>query len=226
MKTKAAVVLSLAALILFTASPKPSYAFGFSSFVHFFRSVLAEETSSPSGTNRPAVSFNTEPNDDNGENEGSRSGTGRFGTRSGEIRTDVCQIRKEAAQHRRNLAGDRITRLLAYLNTVLTKIEHYYTTKLVPAGKTISNYDALVADIAVKKTAVQTAVTTAQSDIVNISCTAGEIKTDFQKFQTDAKAVETALKAYRDSIKNLLQAIRSVAGEPDAHSATESGTNR
>lgn len=85
-------------------------------------------------------------------------------------------------------------------------------SKVVPSGKTIANYDSLVADIQAKKSAVQTALSIAQNDANSFSCTGDDPKGQLTQFRKDMQAVKKALKEYRTSIKNLIVAVRSVTG--------------
>ena len=89
------------------------------------------------------------------------------------------------------------------------RVEEFYTTKVVPGGKTVANYDNLVSDIQAKKTAVQTALAQAQSSLSSFDCTGNDPKGQLTQYKNDMLAVKSALKDYRTSIKNLIVAIRS-----------------
>ena len=92
------------------------------------------------------------------------------------------------------------------------RVEEYYTSKVLPSSKTVAGYDSLVADIQAKKTAVTTAISTAQNDANKFSCTGDDPKGHLTQFRKDMQAVKKALKDYRTSIKNLIVAVRSVTG--------------
>lgn len=96
---------------------------------------------------------------------------------------------------------------------IAKRVENHYTTKVVPSGKTVTNYDGLVADISAKKTTVQTALTTAQNDSNAFSCTGGDPKLQMTQFRKDMQAVKRALKEYRTSVRNLIVAVRALTGE-------------
>ena len=106
-------------------------------------------------------------------------------------------------------------------DAIAAKVQDYYTSKLVPAGKTVSNYDALVADIQTKKSAIQTALTKAQTDISGFSCTGSDPKGLLKKFSEDMKSVKQALNDYRTAIKNLIVAVHSVTGEENRANPTK-----
>lgn len=124
-----------------------------------------------------------------------------------------CQARENAIKKRESSLVKLVGNMEDKFASISARVENYYTTKLVPAGKTISNYDALVADIASKKSNVQTVLTSAQNDVASFSCTADDPKGDIQKFRVDMQNVKKALKDYRTSIKNLIVAVRSANGE-------------
>lgn len=125
----------------------------------------------------------------------------------------ACQARENATKTR----SKRLTRLATTMqekfDAIAKRVEDYYTTKVVPSGKTVSNYDSLVADIQTKKNAVQTALTNAQSDLSGFSCTDNNPKAMITKFNEDMKAVKSALREYRMSVKNLIVGVHSVTGQ-------------
>lgn len=130
-------------------------------------------------------------------------------TKLTEVKLKVCQ-NKEAAIQKRNTALNKMAaNMLTKFDSIATRVETYYTTKAVPAGKTVTNYDALVAEIATKKTAVTVALTTANTDAAAFSCASDDPKGQLTLYRTDMQAVKQALKDYRTSIKNLIVAVRT-----------------
>lgn len=128
-------------------------------------------------------------------------------------RLNVCKNKERVIINRL----DALTRLVATQETSFDKIagrvEDFYTEKVLTAGKTVSNYDSLVADIANKKTAVDVSLATTKTNSGNFSCNADDPKGDLVQFKTDMQTVKSALKDYRTSIRNLIVAIKSVIGE-------------
>jgi len=96
---------------------------------------------------------------------------------------------------------------------VATRVENRYTQKLLPKGKTLSNYDALVADIVAKKAAVDAALSVAKNDVASFSCTASDPKAQLTQHRKDMQTVKAALKDFRKSVRNLVVAVRTLAGE-------------
>lgn len=134
-----------------------------------------------------------------------------------------CQARENGIKQRSTHLVDLVTNMESKFDAIASRVEDYYTSKVVPSGKAVPNYNTLVADIQTKKTAVQAALTTAQSDAASFSCTSSDPKTQMTKFRTDMQVVKTALKDFRTSIKNLIVAVHSVTGvENSSPKPTES----
>ena len=133
-------------------------------------------------------------------------------TRLTEAKLRACQTREDAIKKR----ADRLTQLATNIEGKFDKhaqrVEEYYTSKVVPSGKTVANYDSLVADIDAKKAAVAAALSAAQNDANNFNCTGDDPKGQLTQFRKDMQTVKKALKDYRTSIKNLIVAVRSVTG--------------
>ena len=112
---------------------------------------------------------------------------------------------RSCAAHEQNVQkrSGRITRMASHMLDVFAniaeRVQTYYTTVVVPGGQTVANYDALVADIAAKRTAVATAVGQAQATAGSFSCETDNPKSLLRQFRLDMKEVMRALKAYRTS---------------------------
>lgn len=126
----------------------------------------------------------------------------------------ACQAREDTIKRRMTHLQQLATNMENKFDTIAGRVETFYTSKLVPQGKTLPDYAVLLADINTKKTAVQTTLTNAQTDSASFSCTGGDPKSLFNKFRQDMQAVIRALKDYRTSIKNLIVAVHSLVGNP------------
>jgi len=124
----------------------------------------------------------------------------------------LCDAHVKVAGLRESSMSKRAGNMTTRLDKIVSMVENYYTTKLVPAGKTVSNYDSLVSDIAAKKAALDPLVSKVQSDSTALTCANGEARGQFQNFRTDATSLLAAFKAYRLSVINLIQAVAKVAG--------------
>lgn len=150
-------------------------------------------------------------------NEASFSGTRRQAPVSSDGgRLKSCEARQESLIKRAEKLLERATKMQEKFDKIALRVETYYTEKVLPEGKVVSNYDALVADIAAKKALVGAALTKAQTDADNFTCDGATVKDQMTQYRKDMQGVIKALKNYRTSIKNLIIAVRSVNGE--AHS--------
>lgn len=124
-----------------------------------------------------------------------------------------CQKHQDEINKRLSSLGNLVANILGKFDAIATRVEQFYTNKVVPSGKTVPNYNLLVADIASKKDAVNSALLSAQTDIKGFSCTANDPKGQIILFRTDMQNVKKALQNYKTSIKNLIVAVKSVTGE-------------
>lgn len=136
-----------------------------------------------------------------------------------------CMAHEQAIKTRMT----HLTRLATTMEETFGKIamraENFYVNKVIPSGKTVSNYNGLVADIATQKNAVTTSLAKAQTDANAFSCVSGSVKAQMTMFRIDMQNVKQALKTYRTSIKTLIVAVHSVVGdEESAVSATPEPT--
>lgn len=129
-----------------------------------------------------------------------------------EAKLRACQNKETSIRKR----IDRLTQLTTKIETNFDKhaqmVEEYYTSTVLPSGKTVANYDELIADIQTRKEAVQTALLETQGSVGGFDCEGDDPKGQLKQFRTDIQAVKKALKDYRFSIKNLIVGVRSVTG--------------
>lgn len=123
----------------------------------------------------------------------------------------ACEVRESAVVKRMSQLVLLSNKMLANFEAHSTRVQNYYLNKVVPAGLVVSNYDALLADIAAKKAVVQTAVANAQADVNDFSCTTGEPKSYLNSYRVNMQETKTALKNYRTAVKNLIVAVSTVA---------------
>lgn len=137
----------------------------------------------------------------------------------------VCQTHEKNIQKRLTSLTNLVDNMIIKFDAITTRVKNHYTIKLVPAGKTISNYDALVADINTKKAAVTTALNKANSDVAGFSCTSvSDPKTDLTTYKKDMQTVKSALQDFRKSIRNLIVAVAKANGEKLEESPEPSGS--
>src|SRR4030042_5044875 len=115
-----------------------------------------------------------------------------------------------------------VVKMEGTFDAIALRVENFYQTKVVPSGKSLSNYDALVADIAAKKALVDTALANAQSLPGGFSCTEGDPKGLLNQYKTEMQAVKKALGDYRKSIRNLIVGVHTLV--PTTEGPESSGT--
>src|SRR3989344_6900944 len=99
------------------------------------------------------------------------SGTPPFGKiRLEEAKLRVCQVREKVITNRSNNMVRHANRLTTVFDSIAARIQNYYLTKLVPQGKTLPNYDALILDIQTNKNALTPLLEAVQADIANFKC--------------------------------------------------------
>lgn len=135
-----------------------------------------------------------------------------------EAKLRACQAKEKAIKKRTERLGKLATNMQEKFEAIAGRVEEYYTAKVVPSGKTVANYNSLVADIQTKKGTVRTALAQAQGNAASFACSSDDPKGQLAQFKDDMRAVKTALKDYRTSIKNLIVAVRSVTGATERNS--------
>lgn len=136
----------------------------------------------------------------------------RVQNRLTEVKLKVCQTKETAIKNRLTHLGDLVNKMVEKFDAITGRVKEHYTSKVIPSGKTLANYDDLVSDIQTKKEAVQTALAQAQTNVSGFTCNGNNPKEQMSQFREDMVAVKSALKDYRTSIKNLIVAIRSITG--------------
>ena len=127
-----------------------------------------------------------------------------------EGRLRACQAKQQGIIKRMDQLEKMAENMLEKFSAIQDRVVQYYNEKVVPSGKTVANYDTLIAEIQTKKTAVQTAIDQARANSALFSCDEDDPKGQLKKFGDDMRAVKSALKEYRTSIRNLIVAVRSL----------------
>lgn len=125
-----------------------------------------------------------------------------------------CEARQDAVKNRMDSLVKLVTNMEEKFDAIATRVEDFYTNKVLPTGKTVANYDKLVADISAKKDVVTKDLTDAQTKVAAFSCTADDPRGLLTQFRIDMQKVKSDLKNYRTSIKNLIVAVHKVGPTP------------
>lgn len=117
----------------------------------------------------------------------------------------ACEAREKRIDATMEQMTKRGQAHIAVFTKISDRVQAFYTDK----GRTVENYDALVADVQAKKLAAEQAVSGAQSVGEVFSCASDNPKIASAEFRDAHKAQVAALKEYRNSVKNLIVAVKS-----------------
>jgi hypothetical protein len=118
----------------------------------------------------------------------------------------VCEKRQAKIKASMNRIADRGQKQLTLFGTIATRTEDFYISK----GKTLSNYDQLVADVNTKHNAAQTALDAIKTASTNFTCDSADPKASVTGFKASLKSEISVLKDYRTAVKNLIVGVKSV----------------
>ena len=121
----------------------------------------------------------------------------------------ACENREKVINSILDRIAKRGERRLSVYSSIFNRVQEFYEKK----NLSISNYDALVADVNAKKTAAQAAIDKAASDQVDFQCDGDDPKGVAAGFKSDLKAQINTLHDYRKSIRNLIVAIKTSLSE-------------
>lgn len=136
----------------------------------------------------------------------------------------ACQSHEQVLKTRMDNLVRFATNMMDTFNRISLRVQEFYKNKVLTQGKTVGNYDALLADISVKQAVVKSDINIAQSDVNDFVCTGVDPKGHLTQFRIDMQSVKRSLKDYRTSIKNLIVAVHSVASE--SATSTPTGTEK
>jgi hypothetical protein len=138
-------------------------------------------------------------------------------TKLSAVKLKVCENRHKAISNIMGRIADRGQKQLDLFSTIATRTETFYTNK----GKTLSNYDALVAAVNAKKAAAQTTVDSTKADSTGFTCDSADPQGSISQFKTDLKSEIQALKDYKTAVKNLIVGVKSVQSTTSTDNSTE-----
>lgn len=138
-------------------------------------------------------------------------------TRLADNKLTMCQNRQKAITNITTRIADRGQKQVDLFRTITERTESFYTSK----GRTLANYDTLVADVAAKKIAAQSVVDTVVSGSTTFDCSSANPKGSVSSFKDSLKAEIDALKAYKTSVKNLIVGVKSVQGTTSSEKRTQ-----
>ncbi len=131
----------------------------------------------------------------------------------------ACQNRENAINNIMSRIDTRAQNQINLFSTIATRVENFYTQQ----GKTLANYNQLVA-------AVNTAQAQAENDFStlksasNFSCSTSNPKGMVTAFQSYLKTEISVLQNYRTTVKNLIVGVASANGV-NLSSSNQSGSS-
>ncbi len=126
--------------------------------------------------------------------------------RLAEAKLKACQKRETAINNIMARIANRGEKHLDVFNKIAERTEAFYVAK----GKTLSNYEALVADVDAKRAAAQAAVDAIKATSVSFKCDGTDPKGMASSFKDSLRSEIAALKAYKTAVKNLIVGVKSV----------------
>jgi len=124
----------------------------------------------------------------------------------------ACQNKEKSLQKRSDQLVKTTENMIENFDKIADHVKGYYTDTVIPAGKTVANYDDLLAAIAEKKLAAKEDLAQAEVGIDDLNCESNSPKDLLTQFRTDMLVVKKDLQEYRAAINDLIVAVRSSTG--------------
>lgn len=134
--------------------------------------------------------------------------------RLSELKLKACEAREEVIKKRNENLMSLVVKMVGKFDAIAVRVEEFYTGKLLPKGKVLSNYDALVSEINTKKAILDSALKSVP-DTADFDCSGEDPKGLLTEYRSKMQDVKTALHNYRTSIKNLIVAVHSLVENGD-----------
>jgi len=158
----------------------------------------------------PALAANGKPTVAPGKSATSVRNAEKVTARLSESKLKLCQVRERNMIQQSTQLTKMATNMLEVFDKIADRVRNHYAEASLSTGKIVSGYDTLVTTVATKRTAVQTALATAQGSAESFACDSDNPKGTLTQFNSNMKAVKAALKDYRTAINKLIVAVRTV----------------
>jgi chromosome segregation ATPase len=122
-----------------------------------------------------------------------------------------CEVLKENLKRQADNTESRVEKFYDQVESIQKRVEDYYTSKLIPAGKTLPNHDTLIKDIQDKKAKVAKAVEAMQKAVDEVACDIQNPGQSRKAIKEDIKAVVEALQDYKRSLRNFIVAVHKLS---------------
>ena len=128
-------------------------------------------------------------------------------TTTDQYKIDTCISQEE------NIKTDMLN-IIDLSNLIVSKFDKisnltndFYTTKLIPQGKTLSNYNDLYQAVSDKRALAILSVQKAQKDVNSFSCQSKTIKDNLNNFKNDIQTAKQSIVDYQSALKVLVSAL-------------------
>ncbi len=129
----------------------------------------------------------------------------------------ACQNHQKAITNILSRIADRGQKQINLFSIITQRTQNFYADK----GKTLANYDALVADVATKKAAAQAVVDTLKSTSTTFDCSGDNPKGVADSFKDSLKKEIEALKTYKAAVNDLIVGVKSVQGTTSSQTGVQ-----
>src|SRR5205085_113178 len=119
-----------------------------------------------------------------------------------------CQAHETAANHILQNRARWGTLKMNVIGKIAQRVEDFYQK----SGKTLTDYDTLLASVNDAKTAAQAAVDKVKADKLDLKCDGTDPKGVGELFKEDVAKERQAIKDYKTAVKNLIVGVHSVQG--------------
>ena len=180
--------------------------------------IPVSNTSHPSATS-PAVSSSSHANTASNTNASSHLNSipnSKANNGSKGLQTACIKI-ESAVTNRDKKLYELSNNIINRFATVVSRIQAYYNTTLLPKGITVSNYTALSEDVVTTQDTAEGQLNQFNLDSGNFSCSSTSPQTQILAFNTDMKNEITDLNLYKKAVVNLLVAVRSATGSTNSN---------
>ncbi len=129
-------------------------------------------------------------------------------TKASEAKLKACEKRQKEFTSRIARFSDNSTKQVANF----TKNADRAKTQFEQSGKTLSNYQSLLNEVAANKTLAETAIANSRSITINIDCSDTQASAAKAVLHQTQLAQNDAVKSYKKSVDKLISSLKSVQG--------------
>ena len=106
------------------------------------------------------------------------------------------------------------------IHKISTAVQEFYASKSL----SISTYDDLIAAVSAAQSATETTMSAEQA-VPSLDCNGDQPRADVADYKEKRQESIDAMKTYRDTVKNLIKAVRSAAEAAKPTTTPQEGTS-